>query len=61
LPRLQAIHRLNEFKIFNGKRPPQDLLDQLREAIGKKFPMRRGVIKQALQEAIREWIDNHGN
>ncbi|MEM3085439.1 MAG: hypothetical protein QW136_02240 [Nitrososphaerales archaeon] len=29
-PNCEEIHRLNEFKIFYGTKPPKDLLDQLR-------------------------------
>lgn len=35
----------------------KDLDEKFRTAIGKKLPMRRGVIKQALEEAIKDWID----
>ncbi len=30
-PNCEEIHRLNEFKIFYGTKPPKDLLDQLRQ------------------------------
>jgi len=33
--------------------------EEFRVAIGKKGAMRRGVIKQALEEAIRDWIDKN--
>ncbi|MGB9003019.1 MAG: hypothetical protein WCC52_04350, partial [Nitrosotalea sp.] len=44
-PDCQAIHRLNEFKIFKGKKPPQDLLDQLRHA-EEEFESRKKKIIQ---------------
>ena len=33
-----------------------ELDNKFREAIGRKFGARRGNIKQALEEAIRDWI-----
>jgi hypothetical protein len=30
-PRCESINRLNELKIFYGRRPPKDLLDRLRQ------------------------------
>lgn len=29
-PSSEEVHRLNEFKIFHGKKPPKDRLDELR-------------------------------
>lgn len=55
-PDCQAIHRLNEFKIFNGKRPPQDLLDQLREAEEEFEAKKKKIIQESIEKSKQVYI-----
>ncbi|MGH2611444.1 MAG: Holliday junction resolvase-like protein [Rhabdochlamydiaceae bacterium] len=55
-PDCQAIHRLNEFKIFNGKRPPQDLLDQLRQAQEEFEAKKKKIIHESIEKSKQVYI-----
>jgi DNA-binding SARP family transcriptional activator len=39
----------------------EKLDEDFRKAIAKEKGLHRGVIKEALSEAIKEWIENHGD
>ncbi|MEM2160128.1 MAG: Holliday junction resolvase-like protein [Candidatus Nitrosotenuis sp.] len=55
-PDCQAIHRLNEFKIFNGETPPQDLLDQLRIAEEEFEAKKKKIIADSIEKSKQVYI-----
>lgn len=55
-PSCHAIHRLNEFKIFNGKTPPQDLLDQLRHAAEEFEAKKKKIIAESIEKSKQVYI-----
>jgi predicted Holliday junction resolvase-like endonuclease len=55
-PECQTIHRLNEYKIFYGKKPPKDLLDQLREAIEEFEEKKKKIIEQSIEKSKQVYI-----
>jgi len=55
-PDCQAIHRLNEFKIFQGKKPPKDLLDQLRLAEADFEEKKKKIIEQSIERSKLVYI-----
>jgi len=55
-PDCQAIHRLNEFKIFNGETPPQDLLDQLRWAEEEFEAKKKKIIADSIEKSKQVYI-----
>jgi predicted Holliday junction resolvase-like endonuclease len=55
-PDCQAIHRLNEFKIFQGKKPPKDLLDQLRLAEEEFEDKKKKIIEQSIERSKLVYI-----
>jgi len=55
-PDCQAIHRLNEFKIFQGKKPPKDLLDQLRLAEEEFEERKKKIIEQSIERSKLVYI-----
>lgn len=55
-PDCQAIHRLNEFKIFQGKKPPKDLLDQLRQAEEEFEEKKRKIIDASIEKSKQVYI-----
>jgi predicted Holliday junction resolvase-like endonuclease len=55
-PNCEEIHRLNEFKIFYGKKPPKDLLDQLREAAEEFEDKKKKIIEQAIERSKVTYI-----
>jgi predicted Holliday junction resolvase-like endonuclease len=48
-PHCDAIHRLNEYKIFYGEKPPKDLLDQLRKEQVKFESKKQQIIQKAIE------------
>ncbi len=50
-PNCEEIHRLNEYKIFYGKKPPKDLLDQLREAEEEFEEKKRKIIEDRIEKS----------
>lgn len=55
-PDCQAIHRLNEFKIFQGKTPPKDLLDQLRLAEEEFESKKKKLIAESIEKSKQVYI-----
>lgn len=55
-PDCEAIHRLNEFKIFNGETPPQDLLDQLRLAEQEFEDKKKKIIADSIEKSKQVYI-----
>ncbi|MGI0011373.1 MAG: Holliday junction resolvase-like protein [Nitrosopumilaceae archaeon] len=55
-PACNEIHRLNEFKIFSGKKPPKDLLDQLRQAEEEFEEKKRKIIDQSIEKSKQVYI-----
>ena len=55
-PACEEIHRLNEFKIFSGKEPPQDLLDQLRLAERDFEERKKKIVEQAIEKSKQVYI-----
>jgi len=55
-PSCEEIHRLNEFKIFYGERPPRDLLDKLREAQADFEDNKRDIIQKAIERSRVTYI-----
>jgi predicted Holliday junction resolvase-like endonuclease len=55
-PECQTIHRLNEYKIFYGKKPPKDLLDQLREAVEEFEEKKKKIIEQSIEKSKQVYI-----
>lgn len=55
-PECQTIHRLNEYKIFYGKKPPKDLLDQLREAVKEFEEKKKKIIEQSIEKSKQVYI-----
>lgn len=55
-PECQTIHRLNEFKIFNGETPPQDLLDQLRLAETEFESKKKKLIADSIEKSKQVYI-----
>lgn len=55
-PACNEIHRLNEFKIFSGKKPPKDLLDQLREAEEEFEEKKRKIIEASIEKSKQVYI-----
>jgi predicted Holliday junction resolvase-like endonuclease len=55
-PECQVIHRLNEYKIFHGKKPPKDLLDQLREAAEEFEERKKKIIEQSIEKSKQVYI-----
>lgn len=55
-PECQTIHRLNEYKIFYGKKPPRDLLDQLREAVEEFEERKKKIIEQSIEKSKQVYI-----
>lgn len=55
-PSCNEINRLNEFKIFHGKKPPKDLLDQLREAITEFEVKKKKIIEQSIEKSKQVYI-----
>lgn len=55
-PECQTIHRLNEYKIFYGKKPPKDLLDQLREAAEEFEERKKKIIEQSIEKSKQVYI-----
>lgn len=55
-PKCQMIHRLNEYKIFYGKKPPRDLLDQFREAVEEFEKRKKNIIEQSIEKSKQVYI-----
>ena len=55
-PACNEIHRLNEFKIFSGTKPPKDLLDQLREAEEEFEKKKRKIIESSIEKSKQVYI-----
>lgn len=55
-PSCAEIYRLNEFKIFYGKKPPKDLLDQLRLAEEEFEEKKKKIIEQAIEKSKVTYI-----
>ena len=55
-PECQTIHRLNEYKIFYGRKPPKDLLDQLREAAEEFEERKKKIIEQSIEKSKQVYI-----
>lgn len=55
-PSCEEIYRLNEFKIFSGKEPPQDLLDQLRLAERDFEERKKKIVEQAIEKSKQVYI-----
>src|SRR5690242_11903497 len=55
-PDCQSIHRLNEFKIFNGETPPQDLLDQLRLAEEEFEAKKNKIVADSIEKSKQVYI-----
>lgn len=55
-PDCNAIHRLNEFKIFQGTEPPQDLLDQLRQAELEFEEKKKKIIQESIEKSKQVYI-----
>ncbi|MGI0073270.1 MAG: Holliday junction resolvase-like protein [Nitrosotalea sp.] len=55
-PACQEIRRLNEYKIFHGKRPPKDLLDHLRQAEEEFEEKKRKIIEQSIEKSKQVYI-----
>ncbi len=55
-PECKTIHRLNEYKIFYGKKPPKDLLDQLREAAEEFEERKKKIIEQSIEKSKQVYI-----
>ena len=55
-PACNEIHRLNEFKIFSGKEPPKDLLDQLRQAKDEFEENKRKIIHESIEKSKQVYI-----
>lgn len=55
-PNCEEIHRLNEFKIFYGTKPPKDLLDQLRQAEEEFEEKKKKIIEQAIERSKNIYI-----
>lgn len=55
-PECKTIHRLNEYKIFYGKKPPKDLLDQLREAVEEFEERKKKIIEQSIEKSKQVYI-----
>jgi len=57
-PNCEEIYRLNEFKIFHGATPPQDLLDQLRLAEEEFEAKKKKIVEQAIEKSKVTYIGN---
>jgi predicted Holliday junction resolvase-like endonuclease len=55
-PKCEEIHRLNEFKIFYGTKPPKDLLDQLRQSEEEFEENKKKIIEQAIERSKNVYI-----
>jgi predicted Holliday junction resolvase-like endonuclease len=55
-PSCNEINRLNEFKIFSGKKPPKDLLDKLREAEQEFEEKKRKIIEERIEKSKQVYI-----
>ena len=55
-PTCDEIHRLNEFKIFYGETPPQDLLDKLRQAESEFEEKKKKIVKDAIEKSKEVYI-----
>ncbi len=55
-PSCEKIHRLNEYKIFHGKRPPKDLLDQLRQAEEEFEAKKKKIIQESIEKSKQVYI-----
>lgn len=55
-PDCEAINRLNEFKIFQGNEPPQDLLDQLRKAEEEFESKKKKIIADSIEKSKQVYI-----
>lgn len=55
-PSCDEINRLNEFKIFSGKKPPKDLLDQLRQAEEEFEEKKRKIIDASIEKSKQVYI-----
>ena len=55
-PNCEVIHRLNEFKIFQGKMPPEDLLDKLRKAQEEFEENKRKIIQESIEKSKQVYI-----
>jgi predicted Holliday junction resolvase-like endonuclease len=55
-PACEEIHRLNEFKIFSGKKPPKDLLDKLRQAEEEFEEKKRKIIESSIEKSKQVYI-----
>ena len=55
-PSCEEIHRLNEFKIFHGKTPPQDLLDELRQAEAEFEAKKNKIVARAIEKSKTTYI-----
>lgn len=55
-PACNEIHRLNEFKIFSGKKPPKDMLDQLRQAEEEFEERKRKIIESSIEKSKQVYI-----
>ena len=55
-PACDEVHRLNEFKIFYGETPPQDLLDQLRLAERDFEERKKKIVHEAIEKSKEVYI-----
>ncbi len=55
-PNCNEIHKLNEFKIFSGKKPPKDLLDKLREAQDEFAENKKKIIQESIEKSKQVYI-----
>lgn len=55
-PNCEEIHRMNEYKIFYGKKPPKDLLDQLREAEEEFEEKKQKIIEDRIEKSKQVYI-----
>lgn len=55
-PNCDEIHRLNEFKIFYGTTPPQDLLDRLRQAELEFEEKKKKIVQEAIEKSKQVYI-----
>jgi len=55
-PACNKIHRLNEFKIFYGETPPQDLLDKLRQAELEFEEKKKKIVVEAIEKSKQVYI-----
>lgn len=55
-PTCEKIHRLNEFKIFSGKKPPKDLLEKLRKAEQEFETKKKKIIAESIEKSKQVYI-----